>query len=65
MVPGSRVAIRLFHTPSTKPIEVSASGSSLIPKTMIRTPKNKIAAKEINPNHLITPIGPAAMVFSK
>jgi hypothetical protein len=65
MVPESRVAIRLFHTPSMNPREVSASGSSLMPKTIIRTPKNKMEAREINPSHLITPTGPEEIVFSK
>jgi hypothetical protein len=47
------------------PREDSASGSSLMPKTSIRTPKNKMEAREINPSHLITPNGPEEIVFSK
>ncbi len=66
IVPESNVAIKLCQDPSMKPnFSASGSGVLFIPNTKIRSPKINTINKEIMASHLITPAGPADIVFSK
>ncbi len=66
IAPGSMVDISICQEPSIKP-KPSAPGSSelVIPKINIIAPKLNTKNKEKMASHLITPIGPEAIVFSK